>query len=419
MKEALCAGAKPTPSPGEEVEMSRRSAFLSMAFSCIAHSYSHLLAPIFYIVVLVLEPEFGLTHGEAVLLFLAGNTLFGIAAPLAGWLGDRWSAVGMMTLFFLGTGGGMVMTGFAETPLMISVWLAVTGLFASIYHPVGMAWLVRNAVNRGTALGINGVFGGLGPATAALMTGALIEAFGWRAAFIAPGVAVILTGLAFFALISRGDIVELKEDRRVDPPASRGDTMRVIGVLALTMLCNGLIYQATQAGLPKLFSERVLDFSLDGALDLAALVAAVYGIASITQILSGWLADRFPLKNVYQIAFLLQAPALLLASQLGGPALVIVAIAMAATNSGTLPAENCLVARYAPSGRRGLAYGLKFVFAIGITGAFGIIMEGGLYDLTGGFMWMFVVLAGLAVTATLIAFLLPSESKEVVAAPAE
>ena len=420
MKEALCAGAKPTPSSGkEEVEMSRRSAFLSMAFSCVAHSYSHLLAPIFYIVVLVLEPEFGLTHGEAVLLILAGNTLFGVAAPLAGWLGDRWSAVGMIALFFFGTGGGMVMTGLADTPFMIAFWLAVTGLFACIYHPVGMAWLVRNAVNRGTALGINGMFGGFGPAAAALMTGALIDAFGWRAAFVVPGIVVALTGVVFFALISRGDIVELKEDRHVDPPTSRGDRMRVIGVLAVTMICNGLIYQATQAGLPKLFSERVLDFASEGAFGISAMVAVVYGTAGVTQILAGWLADRFPFKNVYQIAFLLQAPALLLASQLGGPALVIVAIAMAATNSGTLPAENCLVARYAPSGRRGLAYGLKFVFAIGITGGFGVIMEGGLYDLTGGFMWMFVVLAGLAVAATVIAFLLPSERKEVVVTPAE
>ena len=399
--------------------MTKRSAFLSMAFSCVAHSYSHLVAPIFYIVVLVLEPEFGLTHGQAVLLFLAGNTLFGVAAPLAGWLGDRWSAVGMMTLFFLGTGGGMVMTGVAETPMMIAVWLAVTGFFASIYHPVGMAWLVRNAVNRGTALGINGMFGGFGPAAAALMTGALITAFGWRAAFVVPGIAVALTGITFFALIAKGEIVELKEDRRVDPPASRSDTMRVIGVLALTMICNGLIYQATQAGLPKLFDERVLDFSSDGAMGLSAMVAIVYGTAGVTQIFAGWLADRFPLKNVYQIAFLLQAPALLLASQISGPALVIVAIAMAATNSGTLPAENCLVARYAPSGRRGLAYGMKFVFAIGITGGFGIIMEGGLYDLTGGFLWMFVVLAGLAITATLIGFLLPSERGEAIAAAAE
>ena len=399
--------------------MSKRSAFLSMAFSCVAHSYSHLLAPIFFIVVLVLEPEFGLTHGEAVLLILAGNTLFGIAAPLAGWLGDRWSAIGMITLFFFGTGGGMVMTGMADTPFMIAFWLAITGLFASIYHPVGMAWLVRNAVNRGTALGINGMFGGFGPAAAALMTGALIDAFGWRAAFIVPGIAVVLTGIAFLAFIIRGDIVELKEDRRIDPPVSRSDTMRVIGVLMMTMLCNGLIYQATQAGLPKLFSERILDFTSEGAFGISAMVAVAYGTAGITQIFAGWLADRYPLKTVYQLAFLLQAPFLFLASQLGGPALLIVVIAMVAANSGTLPAENCLVARYSPSSSRGLAYGLKFVFAIGITGAFGVVVEGGLYDLTGGFLWMFVLLAGLALTATLIGFLLPSEREEAFAAPAE
>ena len=50
-----------------------------------------------------------------------------------------------------------VATGFARTPLELALGMAGTGLFASIYHPVGIAWLVRNAKNRGKALGINGV----------------------------------------------------------------------------------------------------------------------------------------------------------------------------------------------------------------------------------------------------------------------
>ena len=391
--------------------MSRYSAPLAMGFSCVAHSYSHLFAPIFYIAVLALEPELGLSHGEAVSLILVCNILFGVMAPLAGWLGDRWSAVGMMTLFFLGTGGGMILTGMADTPFFIAFWLAATGLFGSIYHPVGMAWLVRNAVNRGTALGVNGMFGGFGPAAAALMSGALIDWLGWRAAFILPGALIIATGVVFWGLVMHGDIVESKADLKAEPAVSRKDTIRVIMVLLLTMVCNGLIYQATQAGLPKIFSLRVADFASDGAFGISAMVATVYGFAGVLQIFSGRLADRYPLKTVYQIAFLLQVPLLILAAQVSGPTLVIVAILMAAANTGSLPAENCLVARYAPSHRRGLAYGLKFVFAIGVASGFGVKMEGMLFDASGDFVWLFTVLACLAATATAIGFLLPGEPK--------
>jgi MFS transporter, FSR family, fosmidomycin resistance protein len=397
-----------TPSKKKKDRMSVLSARLSIGFSWIAHSFSHLCGPIFYVAVLAMGPELGLSYGDAVALILVGNILLGVAAPFAGWLGDRWSAVGMIGLFFLGTGGGMVMTGLAEGPFMIAFWLAVTGLFASIYHPVGMAWLVRNAVNRGTALGLNGMFGGFGPSAAALMSGALIDGFGWRAAFIVPGTVIVVTGVIFYYLVARGTIVESKGDMRADPPASRSDTIRVMGVLALTMICNGLIYQATQAGLPKLFSIRVTDFADHGAFAISALVAIVYAVAGVMQIFAGWLADRFPLKTVYQLSFVCQALLLFPAAYFSGAPMVIIGILMVTANSGTLPAENCLVARYAPPNRRGLAYGLKFVIALGLSG-FGVKLEGMIFDATGGFFWLFVLLSALAAAASAIAFFLPDD----------
>src|SRR3989338_7934329 len=163
--------------------MSSISERLSLGFSCIGHLYSHLFAPVFYVAALTLEGDLSLTHGRVVTLVVAGNLLFGVAAPLAGWLGDRWSSTGMMGLFFIGAGLGMVMTGFSSSPFQIAMWLTFTGLFASIYHPVGIAFLIRNSVNRGFMLGVNGVFGGVGPGIAALSAGMLIEFFDWRGGF--------------------------------------------------------------------------------------------------------------------------------------------------------------------------------------------------------------------------------------------
>lgn len=390
----------------------------ALVFSCLGHAYSHLFAPIFYVVVLTLEHEFALTHGAAVALIVAGNVLYGVAAPFAGWLGDRWSTSAMVGLFFWGTGAGMIATGLARGPFEISLGLAATGLFASIYHPVGIAWLVRNARSWGKALGINGVFGGVGPAVAALSAGALIEVAGWRAAFIVPGTVVLATGAAFHLMWRLGRIVESAEDRRPTPHYSRGDMVRAFLVLSITMLCSGLIYQATQPALPKLFAERVADFLREGVFGVSMLVALVYLVSGGLQVLAGHLADRFPMKPVYVACFALQAPLLMLASSLGGGPLVAVAMLMVSINVGALPAENGLVARYSPSNRRGLAFGLKFILAFGISGL-GVQIEGLLYDLTGGFHWLFTVLAAIATVGCAAAILLPSDGRKHVPVAAE
>lgn len=393
------------------------SARLSLAFSCVGHSYSHLFAPIFYVAALSLEQELALTHGEVVTLIVAGNVLFGVAAPLAGWLGDKWSSTGMMSLFFLGTGIGLILTGMTSVPLYIGLALALTGLFSSIYHPVGIAWLVRHAESRGMALGVNGFFGGIGPGIAAIVAGVLIEWFSWRAAFIGPGLALFITGIAFTWLVGRGTIVESRVDRKKDAPASKQDMIRAFLVLAVTMLCTGIIYQATQPALPKAFSEKLGDLT-SGVLGVSAFVAIVYFAAGFMQIVAGRLADKYPLKYVYMIAFVCQVPLLAIAGSLSGTSLFVVALIMVSVNVGALPAENSLVARYAPSQWRGLAFGLKFILAFGVSGL-GVLLEGKLYDYTGDFYWLFIVLACVAVVAILAALLLPNESPEAAPAAAE
>jgi FSR family fosmidomycin resistance protein-like MFS transporter len=229
---------------------------------------------------------------------------------------------------------------------------------------------------------------------------------------------IALTGMGFYWLMARRVIVESKIDRQPDVPASREDTLRALGVLAVTLLCTGLIYQATQPALPKVFSERIGDIASGGVLGVSALVALVYLVAGGLQILAGHLADRYPLKAVYFSCFVLQAPMLMLAGSLGGTSLVVVAMIMVSINAGSLPAENSLVARYAPSHRRGLAFGLKFVLAFGIS-ALGVKMEAVLYDLTGGFFWLFVVLGAIATVGVAAAWLLPSERRAPVPVAAE
>lgn len=398
--------------------MSKKSAKLSLIFSCFGHTYAHLFAPIFFVVALALEGEMGLSHGEVVSLIVGGNVLYGVAAPFAGWVSDKWNATGMMSVFFIGTGLAMVLTGLATTPLMLALFLGLTGLFGSIYHPVGIAWLVKNAVNRGTALGVNGVFGTIGPSVAALSAGILTDSISWRAAFIVPGLIITITGIFFILLIRRGNITENKKDIAPQPPVAREEIIRTVMVLVITMLCTGLIYQSTGPAIPKVFSMRLQNLFSDGILGVSAMVAMVYIVAGGFQIIAGRLCDIYPLKLVYILSFLAQIPVMFLAASAGGAGLLATVIFMVAANQASLPAENSIVARYAPAQWRGLVFGMKFILAFGVSGL-AVLMEGAIFDATGDFYWLFITLASIATVGFATAFMLPQEKTKIILQPAE
>ncbi len=153
----------------------------------LGHALDHLLMLIFPTVVLAMGDELGGGYAELLPLSLGGFIAFGACSIPAGWLADRWSRTGMMTVFFFGIGAASILTGFASGPTQIALGLTLIGVFAAIYHPVGIAMLVANRENVGRVLGVNGVFGNVGVAFSALLAGALAEAAGWRAAFIVPG----------------------------------------------------------------------------------------------------------------------------------------------------------------------------------------------------------------------------------------
>ena len=315
----------------------------------------------------------------------------------------------MMVVYFLGLGAAGILCGLVDGPTAMFIGLAALGLAAAIYHPVGIAWLVRNARARGRALGINGAFGGLGVASAGLVAGALIDLLGWRAAFIIPGVISSATGLALLACLRSGRIVEAPPAPRSEgPPPSRGAMLRVYGVLLLTMLIMGILFQATQVSVPKVFDLRLRDIAGEGALGIGAIVALVYTVGSVTQLVGGFMADRFPLKPLYAGCFLLQVPVLAGIAIFGGLPLVALVAATVFLTAAPLPAENMLLARFTPQRHHSLAYGVKFVLAFG-TGPVSILMVSKVQEQTGEFTWLYLALAAAALLATLAALLLPGE----------
>jgi MFS family permease len=307
-------------------------------------------------------------------------------------------------------GVACVICSVADSPRGLLVGLSALGIFASIYHPVGIPWIVRSTRASGRALGINGVFGGLGVALSGAVAGLFIDLAGWRAAFAVPGIVSVLAGVALALCLRRG---LLHDERAVPEEATREGRLgmlRGLVLLLFTMFSMGFVFHASQVAFPKVFDVRLGDRLGEGALGVGLVVSTVYTIGALMQLAGGYLADRYPLKGVYLGSLMLQAPVLTAVAVATGLPLLVSATLAVLLSTAALPSENLLLVRYSPRRHHGLAFGLKFVLAFG-TGPLAIAFVSKVTEATGGFTQVFLALGGLAVLACLIASALPRVAK--------
>ncbi len=390
----------------------------SLIFAAVGHFYFHFFTAMYFTIVLGLGDSFDRPFHELIELWTLGALLVGLAALPAGKLADMFGAAKVMAVFFVGMGAACVGAGSVTGPTGLMIMLAGIGLFGSIYHPVGIPWVIRSSPSAtGKMLAINGVFGGLGAAAAGSVAGMFVDVFGWRTAFWVPGAVCIASGLHLWWYIATGRVVESTGSTASDVGHSRSEAIRGFSVLLVSMFIAGIIYHATQAVLPKLFTERVPDFVQGSVFRAGILVTIVYGVAAVMQLVGGHLADRYPLKRVYVCCWLVQIG--FLAALAGGAGLTVfaTAILLATISTAQLPAENMLLARFTPERHHGLAFGLKFVLAFGAAPV-AIEIVSVVRERTGDFFLLFAGLSAVTAFVFLVVLLLPSD-RQVAVAPAE
>jgi len=314
----------------------------------------------------------------------------------------------MMVLFFVGSGVAGIATGLAQGPLGIACGLAAIGFFGAIYHPVGTAWLVRHAENRGRMLGWNGIFGSIGVGAGPIVGATLSALYGWRAAFLAPGILALLLGGALALLVRGGNVVAAKTDVKPQAEPASAEVKRVFLLLSVTMLSTGIIFQAFTSVLPKLFEVRLADLTAGGLIGTGGMVSLVFALSAAFQFFGGMAADRFSMKRIYLLCWAVQVPVLLLAIRLFEFPLFVAALFCFSLTAISTPTENALLAHYTPSRWRATAFGAKFLLSLGVS-ALGVPLVATVYDRTGDFVWLFAILGVLAALVAATALFLPRE----------
>ena len=385
----------------------RQIAFINAAH-LITH-YSLLILPTAVLTMAVPGGLFGSDYGPVLQLATGGFVLYGLLSLPQGWLAQKFGRKSLMTAFYLGVGISMVAAGFANTPTALMLGLASVGVFASIYHPIGTAMLVEAAGDKvGRTIGLNGVFGNLGVATAPMITGFLAVQGGWRWAFIVPGIVCTVIGLFWMRLpLASGGA------RRASvafPTIPRQMVRRAVVILLLIAAVSGLVFNAFTLLLPKLMAERLADSpSLIPLAGLAAFAATLCG--ALTQLTVGRMLDRTTLKRMFLPLALILAPALFCLSYVHGWMVVPLAGFVSAALFGQVTVNETMTARYISPELRTRMYSIRFF--VGFLGAaIAAPLISVLYDRTGNLTTVTLVLAAFALITLTCALFFPDRREE-------
>ena len=385
----------------------RQIAFINTAH-LICH-YSLLILPTAVLAMAHPGGGFGADYGPIVALATGMFVLYGALSLPQGWLAARIGRKQMMAVNFIGTGLSLVACGFARTPMVLALTLALAGSFAAIYHPIGTAMLVEAAGDKpGRSIGVNGVFGNLGVATAPVATALLAGWFGWPVAFIVPGLLSAAVGVAWLfvpAWDARG-----RRAAKPFPSIPPADVRRAVVVLLLIAAVSGLVFNAYTLLIPKLLQERLAaNGSLLQLVGIAA--AAVTLCGALTQFTVGRMIDRHTLRTVFLPLAAVLAPALFALSMLRGVAVLPVAALVAAVIFGQVTVNETMAARYIAPSLRTRMYSVRFF--VGFLGsAAAAPLVGVLHERTGSVSAVMIVLAVVALVTLGCALAFPNRRAE-------
>lgn len=352
----------------------------TLRFVNVAHGLDHFVLLIYPTAVIAIAAQTGLSYGELIGLATGAFVAFGLCSLPMGWLADRFGRRTMLAIFFFGYGLSCLGVASAADPTAFAVWLCVLGLASAIYHPVGSAMLVTHARRLGRDLGMNGVWGNVGAATASGVTALLAAGLGWQAAFVVPGLFCLACGAAFLALVpGDGDGTVGRAGGAPVIPVAR--PLLLLIVFAFAIIAGGMTFNITTIALPKIVDERVgagLPLALIGS-----VATLVFAFGALTQLVMGRLIDRYSLPALFLGLSILQPLGLGIAAASTGLPLLAGLVLMMGALYGQVVINDAMVARYVPAAYRARAYSVRYFLGFTVSG-FVVPMIAVLHD-RGGF----------------------------------
>ena len=370
----------------------------------ISHFLDHFIMLIFAKAAYDAGRHFGMSYDEIIIYGVAGFILFGAVAPLAASLADRFSRSLLLVIYHFGIGLAAILAGFAQTVWQLSAAIGLIGVFASIYHPVGIAMLIKSNRRIGFRLGINGVFGNMGVAAAPLIAGILLTMGDWRLCFILPGIFCLIYGFAFIIALEE-EYQQPTQKKQVKKSGFSPNWKLALAAVFLSTASGGFVFSAMTFVVPRYFEISTVGISSSVAIT-GLLASLVYACASFTQIAVGWIIDRVEPKWVLFGIGIGQIFFIFLTSQFTDYALFFAMLIAMSFVFGQIPITDTILSRYVPDEWRAKALSLKFMLNLVVGAAVlpicGILLQSGILMSS-----LFVILSCIAALVVASGIILP------------
>jgi MFS family permease len=377
------------------------------------------------------------------LVVTAGYGLFGAGALPGGVLVDRIGSRQLIRACLFGMGGSFLLLAVAPELVTITIALLVWGLAASVYHPAGLTLLSKGVEERGTGFAYHGIAGNIGQGGGPLATTVLLLFLDWTVVAGLLAVPALLAGVyasqANFdetaAVTATADGGSSKAASGVDSLAAFSEQSRLLfaGGFALVFvvaLSSGLYYRGVLTFLPAVLESipgfepfplsAVLPAEIARAIGGGSQVvrperyfyAGLLTVGVFGQFAGGKLSDRIRVERGLVLGFGALALLALGFSTVAAAGVVPLAVLGAAIGFCLFfvqPFTQATVAEYSPADARGLSYGYTYLGVFGV-GAAGGAVAGAVLTYAAP-AELFVVLAGIAVVASGVGFVLLRRSR--------
>jgi predicted MFS family arabinose efflux permease len=182
--------------------------------------------------------------------------------------------------------------------------------------------------------------------------------------------------------------------------------IRAFTVMTAAAVTGSLLFNFTTNGNSQLLSERFLGVIEDPAV-LGMMLAAIYTIASLAQIVVGRLIDRMPFKPLQLWMSVIQIPLLIIAAHTQDWWLFAALLVVMVFIFGSIPFTDAMIVRYVDDRLRSRVAGMRLTVAFSIS-SLAVWLLGPMVKGMGftTLLWVMAVIAGIRAA---IVLLLPDE----------
>ena len=352
-----------------------------------------------YVVAVVLpsvQAEFGVDRADASAPYTALMIGFGLGGLLMGRLADRHGVTVPLLVGGAGLGLGFVSAGFADGiwsfTLAHGLLLGLLGSSATFGPLVAdtSAWFVRR---RGIAVAICASGNYLAGAIWPPLVQRVVEASGWRTAYIGLGI-VCAVSLPLLALLMRprppAALAGVVRGAGAGTPAS---TQRPFGLApgtATVWLCIAGVACCVAMAMPQV---HIVAYCTDlgyGAARGAEMLSLMLAFGVVSRLVSGMICDRIGGLRTLLLGSVLQGLALLLFLPFDGMvSLYVISALFGLFQGGIVPSYAIIVREHFAPADAGMRVGAVLMATL-LGMALGGWMSGKVFDLTGSYEAAFV-----------------------------